>query len=112
MTTNFTLQRGTTVSGTVVDSAQRPVVNLEVIALDLNQNRVASAPTKANGTFQLSLVPGTYKLVAVDPAGRYRASFFGGATFSEAAAVTVTAAGAPQVSFVVQLPSRRRGVHR
>jgi Carboxypeptidase regulatory-like domain len=112
VTTNLTLQRGTTVTGTVVDDAQRPVGNLEVSALDLNQNRVASAPTNANGTFQISLVPGTYKLVAVDPAGRYRTSFYGGATFSEAAAVTVTAAGAPQVSFVVQLPSRRRGVHR
>ena len=57
-------------------------------------------------------VTAAYKLVAVDPAGRYRTSFFGGATLSEAAAVTVTATGAPQVLFVVQLPSRRRGVHR
>lgn len=104
------LLRGTRVSGTVLDDERRPVSGIQVTALDLSQNRTASATTAADGSFQFALVPGRYKLVAIDPAGRYRISYFGGPTFSDAAALTVDATGAPRVTIIVQRFSRRRAV--
>jgi hypothetical protein len=105
---SLAMTRGTLVSGTVVDDERRPVANIRVDALDLRQNTVASAASRADGSFQLSLVPGSYKFMAVDPDGRYRTSFMGGTSFPTAATITVDATGAPKLSVTVQSPLRRR----
>ncbi|HEY3057214.1 MAG TPA: carboxypeptidase regulatory-like domain-containing protein [Thermoanaerobaculia bacterium] len=105
---DFALRRGTLVRGSVVDNSGLPAAGIAVTALDLNGDRVASATTVADGSFQLALVPGTYKFVAVDPAGRYRIEYYGGATFADAAKVTVDATDAPRVALTVHLASRRR----
>lgn len=108
---NLRLRRGTRVSGSVVDDAQRPVSGVEVTALDMNQNRVASATTTADGTFQFALAPGTYKLVVIDPSGRYSVTYFGGTTFLTAGTVTVDATGAPRITVMVHGGWKRRAVH-
>ncbi|HSP13763.1 MAG TPA: carboxypeptidase-like regulatory domain-containing protein [Thermoanaerobaculia bacterium] len=109
-TLNFTLQRGTLVTGTVVEESHEPVPDIEIYALDLNQNRVTSAITGSDGSFRLSLIPGSYKFMAVDPNGRYGTSYMGGSTFSSAVTIIVDAAGAPKLTMTVQPPARRRAV--
>jgi len=111
-TTDLALPRGTIVKGRVVDEAGRPAEGCEVSALDLTGRRVASAITARDGSFQLALVPGAYKFVAVDPAGRYDRVYYGGASFADAAIVTVAASGAPRLTLTIHLPARRRIVRR
>jgi hypothetical protein len=69
---DFTMRRGVRVSGTVTLSGGTALTGIEVFALDANGNRVAGA-TSANGTFTLAVAPGTYRFVAIDPAGHYTA---------------------------------------
>lgn len=111
-TVDFALRRGTLVRGNAVDEAHSPIANIEITAFDLNGNQVASATTLSDGSFQMSLVPGTYKFVAADPTGRYKASFFGGATFSSATPVAIDATGAPRLTLTLQLPSKHRAIRR
>jgi hypothetical protein len=110
--TDFTLRRGTLVLGSVVDASHQPVPGVEVSALDSNQNRVATATARDDGSFQLSVTPDTYKFIAVDPQGRYGVAYFGGSTFNSATTVNVEATGAPHVTVVVTGPNRRHAVHR
>lgn len=109
-TVDFTLRRGTVVSGSVIDESHVPVAGMQADALDLNQNRVASATTGADGSFRLAVVPGNYKFMAWDPDGRYRTSFMGGTSFETAATITVDATGAPKLTVIVDPPARRRAV--
>jgi hypothetical protein len=109
-TLNFALRRGTLVIGNVVDELRAPVAGMRVDALDPEQNSLASATTRADGSFQMALVPGNYKFMAWDPNGRYRTSFMGGTSFGTAATITVEATGAPRVTVIVDPPSRRRAV--
>ncbi len=109
-TLNFTLRRGTVVSGSVTEESHEPIAGMQVDALDLNRNRVASATTAADGSFRLAVVPGNYKFMAWDPDGRYRTSFMGGTSFETATTISVEATGAPRVIVIVDPPARRRAV--
>jgi 5-hydroxyisourate hydrolase-like protein (transthyretin family) len=107
---DFVLTRGTLVSGVVFDDSHDAVAGVEVDAFDLSQNRVASATSASDGSFRMALIPGSYKFMAVDPAGRYRSSYMGGSTFATATTIVVDATGAPRLTLVVQSPARRRAV--
>ena len=88
---DFGLTRGVHISGSVVDAGAAfvPVSGVEIDALDLEGDRVASAVAH-DGTFDLVLAPGAYKLLAVDPLGRFYAMFYNSAwTLSTATAIAV-----------------------
>ena len=106
--TDIALRRGTLVRGSAVDESGNAASGIEVTALDMDGHRVASATTVADGSFQLALIPGTYKFVGVDPNGRFTIVFYGGATFADAAVVTVDATGAQRVVIVLHRQVRRR----
>ncbi len=107
---DFGLQRGTLVTGSVDGPLHEPAPGVVVTFLDLGGNRVASATAAADGSFQLALLPGSYKILIVDPAGHYAAGYFGGGTLVTATVVAVDATGAPRLTIVVQVFSRRRAV--
>jgi Carboxypeptidase regulatory-like domain len=111
-TANFSLSRGTLVIGSVVDESHQPIGGVEVSALDSSQNRVATVTTAPDGSFQITLIPGSYRFLADDPAGRYITSYAGGATFASAATVSIGATGAPRLTISMPDSSRRRSVRR
>ena len=108
---DFALARGTLVTGSVVNQDHLSIAGAQVAALDLSGHRMATATTDANGTFQLPLVPASYKFIVTDPSGRNAASYYGGATFDTATAVKVDATGAPRFTVILQPLSKRRSVH-
>ncbi len=110
-TATFSLVRGTLVIGNVIDASHQPIGGIEVTALDLNQNRVASAITASDGSFRLTVVAGSYKFLAIDPAGQYMTAYLGGTSFATASVIVVDATGAPRLTLSVHGPSRRRAVH-
>jgi len=108
---SFALQRGTQVSGTVVDHLHAPVADVIITALDLNENPIETAISASDGSFRLSLVPGPYKFAASDPNRRFPTVYFGGPTFATATIVTVDAAtGAPRLTVIVPTATKRRSV--
>jgi Carboxypeptidase regulatory-like domain len=111
-TANFSLSRGTLVIGSVVDESHQPIGGVEVSALDSAQNRVATVTTARDGSFRISLIPGSYRFLADDPAGRYITSYAGGTTFASAAMVSIDATGAPSQTISMPDASRRRSVRR
>lgn len=111
-TANFSLSRGTLVIGSVVDESHQPIGGIEVSALDSARNRIATATTKADGSFQVSVIPGRYKFVGIDPTGRYITSFAGGTSFASATMVSVDATGAPRLTISMPDALRRRAVRR
>lgn len=76
---HFALVRGGTVSGRVRDAAGAPAGNVTVAAYNLDGTRFTSVQTKADGTYQLVLAPGAYKLAVFDPQLVYATRFLGGA---------------------------------
>lgn len=109
---DFTLRRGTFVTGTATNASTHAAISgVQVTALDANQNRVATAITANDGSFQLSLVPGAYKFLVTDPAGRYATTYYGGTSFSSAPLVSIDATGAPRINILLKNSSRRRAVH-
>ncbi len=109
-TADFALQRGTLVGGGVFDPLQRPVPGIQVTFLDPAGHRVATVSSGADGGFEVSLVPGPYKILLVDPAGRFSATYFGSAALSSATVFVVDATGAPHLTLTMQPFSRRRAV--
>ncbi len=105
---DFALSRGIRVSGTVVDPFLRGISGVQVDALDLNGNRVASATT-IDRTFDLMLKPNTYKLLANDPLQRFRPSFFSGAaSLADATPVVVQTNGVSMpLTFILARGDRR-----
>lgn len=88
----FALSRGATISGRVLDAAGNPVANVIAAAYNLDGTLHASAVTNANGTYELLVAPGTYKLVVFDSGMVYATRFFGGARdFASASAVGLAA---------------------
>ena len=106
-TANFNLSRGTLVIGTVVDESNQTIGGVEVAALDASQNRVATATTADDGSFRLALVPGNYKFIATDAAGRYVPAYMGGMTFATAKPVAIDATGAPRDLTIIMRGSLR-----
>ncbi|HLJ73819.1 MAG TPA: carboxypeptidase regulatory-like domain-containing protein [Thermoanaerobaculia bacterium] len=111
---NFTLVRGLRLSGKVIDATNvfLSVSNVQVGALDASGNRVAAA-TAVDGSFNLVLAPGTYKILVTDPLDRYHASFYNGAlTLAAATPVVVNANGpSPITIFLSRLIRRRAAPH-
>jgi carboxypeptidase family protein len=111
---DFSLTRGVHITGTVLDAAAAfvPVSSVEVGVLDAEGNRVATTTTH-DGRFDLVLVPGSYRLLAVDPLGRYYASFYNGAwTLQTASAVIVGVNGLANPITMTLVPvSRRHPAH-
>ncbi|MEO6259187.1 MAG: carboxypeptidase-like regulatory domain-containing protein [Thermoanaerobaculia bacterium] len=111
---DFALNKGTRVTGTVVDPSRTPLSGIEIGALSTNGNRVATT-TARNGAFDLVLPPGSYKLVAIDPRGRYGTLYFNSAgSFANATTVVVTASGSTPgtVNFILPPQLRHRSVGR
>jgi hypothetical protein len=110
---NFALAQGVLLSGSVVDQSApfTPVSDVEIGALDAAGNRVASA-TVSGGSFNLVVAPGTYKLLATDPLGRFSATFYNGAPTLDAATpvvVTANGTGAP-ITILLSRAQRHRSV--
>ncbi len=103
----FQLTTGVLLLGSVRDFAQRPINGVDVGILDAAGDRVATARSR-NGGFEVTLLPGTYKFLAVDPQRRYTPSFYDRAqTFRAAAALTIRKDGpTPSVTFLL-LPTLR-----
>ncbi|HVG25344.1 MAG TPA: carboxypeptidase-like regulatory domain-containing protein [Thermoanaerobaculia bacterium] len=96
-THDFTMRRGTRVSGSVRQGNDAPVAGAEVLVFDLAGNSAGGATTGADGTFTLVVLPGTYSFTA-----RTRFS---------SATVTPVAVGAfspGPVGFVLDGVTRRR----
>ena len=92
---DFALARGVRISGTVIDTTATftPVSDVQIGALDLAGNRIATAIAH-DGAFDLVLAPGTYKLLAVDPLGRFYPMFYNSAwTLATATAISVRDTG-------------------
>ena len=86
-----------------------PLSGIQIGALDLTGNRVATAMSK-DSAFDLVLAPGTYKLLATDPLQRYYATFYNSAyTLAAATPIVVPSNG---VSTSINLLLVRQARHR
>ena len=105
---DFALARGIRVSGRVVDASLIAISGIQIDALDVNGNRVASA-TSIDGTFDLMLKPNTYKLLANDPLQRFRPLFFNSASALAAATPVVVQSNGVTVplTFILTRADRR-----
>jgi len=75
---DFSMARGVHVTGTVADSSGGLAVSgVDIAVLDPDGNRLATT-TAHDGRFDFVLAPGSYRLLAVDPLGRYGATFYDG----------------------------------
>lgn len=63
---NVTLRPGASLSGTVMDTAGKPISGANLVVLDPQGNRIPSDPVN-NGYFTLAIDPGTFTLVASAP---------------------------------------------
>lgn len=110
LTASFAMRPGILVSGKVVTAALTPVAGIEVAALDTAGNHVAAATSGTDGSFSIVLLPGSYKLSATDPSGRFPSSFYDRTgTLASSATVLVPTSGPPApLTIVVSTPSRRR----
>jgi Carboxypeptidase regulatory-like domain len=111
---DFAVTRGVHIAGTVIDSGAAfvAVSNVQIDALDLAGDRVASAMVH-DSVFDLVLAPGTYKLLAVDPQGRFYAMFYNNALRLETAnpiVVHSTGISSP-ITMTLTRVVRRRPVH-
>lgn len=104
---NFSMRPGVRVSGTVFDASANPLSDIEVIALDVAGNRIASARS-VDGAFRMALLEGSYKFVAIDPLKRYQPLFYHGLDLGSAEVVTVANGSTPTISFTLIKFQRRR----
>jgi hypothetical protein len=95
---NFGLLRGVKVTGTVTDSAGRPLSGIEVAVLDAVGEHVAIA-VSSGGTFGVVLPADSYRFVAHDPEGRL---------LDVTKNVVVAEGQFPTVSFVLTGAGKRR----
>jgi hypothetical protein len=111
---DFALTRGVHITGIVIDSAAAfvPVSNVQIGALDLAGDRVATA-TVHDGVFDFVLAPGAYKLLAVDPQGRFYPMFYNNAfTLGSANTIVVQSTGiSTPISMTLIRVVRHRPVH-
>jgi hypothetical protein len=88
----FVLQPAARIAGSVKSSSGALSGNIIVEAYNLDGSRRASTRAAANGSYQLTLPPGTYKLIAFDEAGKYVAQFYAQQpTFAQATTVAAVA---------------------
>ncbi len=110
---DFRMKRAVTIAGTIL-SGFGPIEGIEVSALDLSGNRVASAVTAEDGRLELPVLPGgSYKLWCYDPARRYSTSFYQSASSLEAATVIAVGSNPPDpITWTLCWAQRRRSVAR
>ena len=98
---DFTMRRGTRVSGTVLLAGGGSAEGVEVLAFDLAGNPAAGAMTAADGTFTLVVVPGTYTFEARTPFSR-----------AVRGPIDVGAISPAPVGFVLEGSARRRAARQ
>lgn len=99
---NGTLPYGGELTGTVTDSASKPVANVGVSAYDADGGAVYYASTGSDGTYTVAGLPsGSYRLQF--SAAGHAPAFSGGANSLALAAASVVAAGAVTSGVDVQL---------
>lgn len=110
-TLNFTLTRGVELGGSVADAEGHPLSGIQIGALDAAGNRVSTA-TSSQGSFDIVLLPGSYKFMASDPAGHYSPVYYSRASTLAGATTIVVQSGtvAPPVTFVMGNWPRHRAV--
>jgi hypothetical protein len=99
---DFTLRRGIRLTGSVATPHGIPADDIEIFALDASGNRAAGGVSH-DGTFTLVVLPGTYRLIAIDPMSRYAAS-------EPSAFIAVTQGQTPAPIALTLQASRRRAV--
>jgi hypothetical protein len=89
------MERGGVVAGRVVRAGDgSPQAAISVSAHGLDGSTIAAATTGSDGSFELLLPAGSWKLSASDPAGRLSTSFWNGSSsFEEATTIGVIAGG-------------------
>jgi hypothetical protein len=112
-TLDFNVTTGFRLSGTVVDARRVPVDGVQIAALDMQGRHVATA-TAIDGTFDLVLLPNTYKLQVTDPQRRFYDLYFNSASSLSAADTVVIQRGKPldPITFIVVAKQRRRAAGR
>lgn len=90
---NFTLQLGANVTGIVTNAQLIPLANAVVLAYNAAGVQLAFTLTDRDGTFAMTLPPGTYRLVAVDPSFVYAAGYLNGANSFETSPQLALAGG-------------------
>lgn len=109
---DFTMRRGIAVTGRTTTTAAAPIGGIEIMVLDVSGNHVAGAVSGDDGSFVVTLLPGSYKIYVSDPARRYSSAYYDRAGgFASAAIIVVTSNGPPAPpSIVLSSAGRRRAV--
>jgi large repetitive protein len=89
--TDFFLQLGARLSGSVVNTAGAPIPGAVVIAYSTAGLQITFAIAGADGRFFMTVPPGTYRFVAIDPAFQYAAGYLDSGTSFE---------GSPAFNFI------------
>lgn len=100
---NFTMRRAVDLVVGKVTVAGTPAIGVAVDALDLDGHHVASAISRADGSFVIPVVQGTYKLFASDPQLRYASAFYGGVSLATATVLTAPQTGSPRPPITIPL---------
>ncbi|HSP34425.1 MAG TPA: carboxypeptidase-like regulatory domain-containing protein [Thermoanaerobaculia bacterium] len=72
---NFFLQIGARLAGAVTDALNNPVASAVVIVYNEEGTQITFAITAADGAFSMTVAPGKYRFVAIDPSFTYAAGF-------------------------------------
>ena len=104
---NFTLERGSTIRGKVVErGTATPVAGIEIVAYDLLGTVRFRTEANPAGVFALVVPAGSYKIAAEDASGQFETTFFGDVTLI-AAGATITTNGSAVHDIQIN-PSRVR----
>jgi hypothetical protein len=90
---NVTMPFGFTIHGTVYEpDGKTPLGGINVTALVDPSNAIAGANTDGNGTYTLTVLPGSYMVTFIDPSSKYVNGCYssGGFTIDSNACTTVT----------------------
>jgi hypothetical protein len=105
---NFAMSRGIPITGSIVTVQQAPIGGIEIEALDLQGNHIASAISGDDGAFIITVLPNSYKLFAHDPIQRYRSCYYNGAYSLPDAAVVVVSSTSPSPVSIAMAPALKR----
>lgn len=97
-----------TVSGTVTSTSAAPLGGVTVEILGLDNWPVATTSTLGDGTYAVTVAPGTYRLRYVDPNGTYATQYNGNASSLNAAA-TISVTTSFTVDMILPIGGRLSG---
>lgn len=87
---SFALQIGARTAGVVTDVSGNPIANAVVLAYNSSGLQMSFAITAADGTFSMTLPPGAYRFVAIDPSFVFAAGYVNGAnSFDQSPVVNI-----------------------